>query len=490
MFRQRWAIWFLLLVPLYLASFWNREVGFDDAWFVEQAFFLAHQGVIRSELFTGFLGWDKQIYITQPGHVWLIAQFVKLLGPVPNAAKLPSFFYGLFLLSLAAFYTRRAMGRASVPLSLIVILICGSFINLTFYCRPEILIASLALGSFILLSSTSNTEKAPLSLVVGAGFCAGIIAYFHLNAAIIMTAGGLYLILNRRWRDVCVYSFVALLAASTFVWDALWHQELPVLIQQFRVDPATQGSTSINAKLSNLLKIQEIFFGRAENLIMSLLTLISFIYLSRQKETSSLKLRQYFLCLLSSFLLINNRVSSLYFAIFVPFMALLIVHASTCLSDTKKSSFSQNRKWRYAFGLFFVSHIAFGVFYCGRLIKNNLNTASILEQNDTILSWLPTPAQNIIAPNTFVFGQLGKLHIIGLTKYLVSPVNIFEDAALRKRDYIIFEDHPIFGYYKLPPDTPARVKSFQRIIDRPPYVIYQNMDQTPVPKPDGVETVQ
>jgi|GEM_PF-4903391 len=53
------AILAFSLVALALASYYHRYPTSDDAWFAEESYWLLHNGKVRSEFFSGFLGWEK-----------------------------------------------------------------------------------------------------------------------------------------------------------------------------------------------------------------------------------------------------------------------------------------------------------------------------------------------------------------------------------------------------------------------------------------------
>jgi hypothetical protein len=56
----------LLTIACCLATltYIHRYPTGDDAWFAEQSYWLQKEGIIRSEFFTGVLGWDKHLLVS------------------------------------------------------------------------------------------------------------------------------------------------------------------------------------------------------------------------------------------------------------------------------------------------------------------------------------------------------------------------------------------------------------------------------------------
>jgi hypothetical protein len=470
---HQWTFLLWIALVLFGISLANRPVEFDDAWFFEQAFFLARDGVIRSELFTGFYGWDKQIFITQKGNVWIIAWLIELLGPTPLAARLPALSYGLLLLASMTLYTRKFIGAKAIPIVITMTLLSGSFLRLSYIARPELLLASMTIFTFLALSPRPGNASHTVLLPILAGLGSGITLLFHLNGSILVAAGGLYLLWQRRWTHLGVFCIFSTLAASTFLWDVLWEGEMQELVYNFRVDPATAGTKSWAAKVSNFLELHRIFTVRGENAILTTMGLLSYAFFYRRKVTYGQDLTHFFLCFFVSFALLNNRVTSLYFGLFFPFFVLLSAHSLFVLAKSERPKCE--KLWRSAFAFLSLIHVLAGFALAGHYGYKGFSTQGIIEHNKAIVSALPTKPEAVIAPNTFVFGTIGEMKVIGLNKYLMAGVDPFDEAGQLKIEYLIFEDHPVFAYYRLPPGTGDRVGDYIRIVNKPPLQIFRSI---------------
>ncbi len=81
-FSGRFASLTFLLFSLLICvvSYLWRVCHFDDPWFAEQMYFLAQEGVVRSELKRGFLDWDQKLYVFHKLHIYIGAVFIKIFG--------------------------------------------------------------------------------------------------------------------------------------------------------------------------------------------------------------------------------------------------------------------------------------------------------------------------------------------------------------------------------------------------------------------------
>ena len=77
-----WLPWMLLSLAFigFIMTLINRREYFDDAWFGELAYFLANEGVIRSNLFADYYGWGERVLMTHKLWVVLTALWIKIWG--------------------------------------------------------------------------------------------------------------------------------------------------------------------------------------------------------------------------------------------------------------------------------------------------------------------------------------------------------------------------------------------------------------------------
>lgn len=444
----------LALVGLlaFLATLYRRAIHFDDPWFMDQAWFIATEGKLRTQLFAHFLGWDQWIYVSQKAHVCFTALFVALLGPTASAARVPALFYGAALLVAVGLYARRSLAKETVWLCFALIVIHRSFASAAFICRGDLAVAALGFGSFVAL-----TRDRPRL----AGALAGLSPVFHLNGVVFVVAGFLVLV----WRDRSLkrawgYGVVAASAASVVVWDALFRGELSVLLYQFQNDPAAGGSRSLAAKLANIAIVHQLFFHTAVHAALTVWVILSLVLIHLRGAAARVEkdalLVPYFVSLALSFILLLNRVTVHYYVLFLPFFAVIVVSAHKLPS----------RIWRFV-GLAFVI-VALGA--NAEMIKANLDAVDISARTDMVLASLETPPRRLIGPSTMLIDHAGDYELTSLFTYQLfdprrgSPWTLdglFDDAAVREVDYVIFDPVAQAAMITPPLPPPPRFKDYE-----------------------------
>jgi len=72
---HRPIIWSLLIFQLLLftINIPGLYVDFDDAWLGEQAIMFAREGIVRSEMFQDYLGYNERILVYHKAFIWTSA---------------------------------------------------------------------------------------------------------------------------------------------------------------------------------------------------------------------------------------------------------------------------------------------------------------------------------------------------------------------------------------------------------------------------------
>lgn len=115
----------LLTIACCLATltYIHRYPTGDDAWFAEQSYWLQKEGIIRSEFFTGVLGWDKHLLVSHKLFLGIGAVFIKLFGyGLPTVQFVGLVFFYLFIVEICIYITQ-IEGRISSYLFVVLILI-------------------------------------------------------------------------------------------------------------------------------------------------------------------------------------------------------------------------------------------------------------------------------------------------------------------------------------------------------------------------------
>ncbi len=197
------ALLFLAFIGLMVTLILRRE-NFDDAWFGELAYFLANEGVIRSNLFSDYLGWGDRVLMTHKLWVVLTALWIKIWGFSLYTVKTVALPF--VLLQLYLFYRN---ARSGWLLTSLLYLTCGVIVRYTFVSRPEVAMATFGFLSWYALQQFK--EQKSLRWLFLAAISAGITALFHLQGAIYMSAGALWLLWCKEYRSMIIFSAVSFL---------------------------------------------------------------------------------------------------------------------------------------------------------------------------------------------------------------------------------------------------------------------------------------
>lgn len=468
---------------LAIATLFGRPPAFDDAWFGDQAYFVATEGRLRSELFRGMLGWEEWVYITQKAGVLLTAVFVRILGLTPLAVHLPGLIYATLCGTLVVVYLRRVRpgDRGTLLVAGILLAANPSVVAFAFLVRPELMLASLAFASYALLDAVFCRDWPIARRAALAGALAGASPLFHLNGSMIMAAGGLFLLVRRQWLPAAVYSVTALGVALLYVVDALVRGDLGQMVTQFRFDPATAGSTSLSAKLATVGDVGNVFFHSPAEIAISVMLLFPALAFSRLRRREIPTPREarglvtYSAALLLSLLVLLNRPAHMYALLFCPFGVALFsllhgqLRAATAVGLRRTSA------------LILCTCLVFGISHSIARIVRNAEARDEMQWNAYVASLLPKKHVAVIAPLAFVFGQIDDYRIMGLAKYAhpdrVSGSQwdmstLMADAARWDVEYVVFERRR--GHHNFdPPEYPVRVGQYERFVDRPPLTIYR-----------------
>ena len=289
-----------------------RRENYDDAWFGELAYFLATEGVIRSDLFADMLGWGDQVLMTHKLWVLLTALWIKIWGFSLWTVKTVA----LPFVALQVFLFYRYC-RQSWMLCALLYLTCGVIVRYTFVSRPEIAMA--ALGFLSWQSLQQFREHGGIRWILLAGMSAGATALFHMQGALFMLAGAVWLLWARQLRGTFIYSAVAFCTFLLYFADVVYYDAWDAYFFQIANDPATTALRSFSEKLFNLAEIPKIMLHSGGE---TPLTLVMFgcFFLRWKSRLHASDLEKYLLVLALCFAVLANRVVHEYLILFVPFL--------------------------------------------------------------------------------------------------------------------------------------------------------------------------
>jgi hypothetical protein len=328
--RSNLLIIFLLLIvsTIFLLSLPNRVQHGDDAWFAEQAYWLANDGVVRSELFRGILDYETRMSVYHKLHVWQGAIIASISGWSMYKFKIVSVMY-LCIMMAGIWATIRRFGYSGHPQTIMILLILllanGYLAEYSFVYRPEISMSALGIWAFYFLIKFK--DKSRISNVLIAGFLSGLIVLFHLNGIIFVIAGTTLLLFYRSYLASVYFLLISLLISTFYFIDIIYFDDFSRFITQFTHDPALlDKDKTITGIISTFLSEPNRYFGHTREGTYSLLMLFVIVIARKNLWSNSyLKDTAIYLLVLSIMLsLITAGKKPYYLILTMPFFLILV----------------------------------------------------------------------------------------------------------------------------------------------------------------------
>ena len=319
-------LYYLLAFFLILAflSYCNRYPTGDDAWFAEQSYWLEKEGVIRSEFFRGLLQWEKQILVSHKLFLLFGSGMIHLFGYQLPVLQFTGFICFCVLVGQLIYYVAKREQQLNswyLPALLVLVFANRLLMKMSFENRPEMMLAALGFGSFLLL----QLEKKTVFRIVIAAFLAGLAFLSHLNGVIYLIAGFVVLIYNREYKYAGTFALAGGLTSLVYFLDVFQRDNgLLFWYHQFRNDPATQNSFGFLPKFIQLITYPRLFFQSPEQIALSLLLVFLLWHQRKSLRQLPVYLRVYSVTLFLSFWLITKANGGLYLVLFIPFMLALV----------------------------------------------------------------------------------------------------------------------------------------------------------------------
>ncbi len=441
---SRWLL--LLAVLLFVASFYQRVLHGDEAWIGEQAYWAAKDGIVRSELFDGFLGAGTRQWVYHWLFVWQAAGVIRLVGWSSLVLKLISLAYlGVFVLICRPHLRHYLTSVAARCLFWAVLLLNALVVEYGFVFRPEVMLMCLGFGSWILLQRWLHSAQPRWYHVVLAAALAGLAAATHLNGLIYLMAGTGLLLWRRQWKGATLFAGVGGAVFAMYFLDVLVHNAWGTYFHQFA--PAIDGNESGNgfALVLRALAEHKRFFHSPLEAALSLLVLTAAVvlYRSRWRTPRLTDATLYLLLLVAALAALSQGKTTKYLVLYMPHLCLLVAVGFEHLP--------RRTGWERA-----VLVVVLG-FYT---IVNSVHTGLLISRHEDRVARNQQLAKQlsayrhtrIVAPMNLVFNQIDAFTIQGVTCYLLltqagqlrpNGQALFEEAARRRRRLIILDDNSL-----------------------------------------------
>ncbi len=407
----RYCVWGLALVSivLLLVSIPNHDFYVDEAFIGEYAYHFARDGFVHSTFWEGYLRQDEYVVLHHQFATWSGAAMIRLFGAHLWSVRLVSLGAGLMILSLiwrlAGRYWRWAIEQRILALA--VLLCIPSFFYHVKCFRPEVETAAFGLLSFYALWAAlmeeKSSERKRIFAVMIAGLASGAAMLTHLAGCMYAGAGLFLLIKERRWAWVFIFCVAALLAFSPYPLDVWLHRDIASLQAS---QPQAQAKFAFQwwTPFLHLLNEQERFFRKPQFIFTSVLCFVLVVVTWRNKTPHRSFLRMYCaaLVVVLGVMLEDKRD---YFALYAPFLALLI-------ADAAPDVWSKGRIAKIVCGVCAVAFVGYGLYFQA---ADALQKENVSELNREITRSIPDGAR-CLAPLNLMYDEIGRLHFIAFNQ--------------------------------------------------------------------------
>ncbi len=440
--RKNIVISFALLSTLFfMASLYQRNITYDEAFFAEQAWWLNQEGVVRSELYSDMLNWGERQYAYHKLHVWQIAAIDKMLGwSVYNFKSIVLIYLLVFLVFSYRFFTKvLTPGNNTGFFIFIGLFLFNTYIiQYGFEARPEIMMMSLGFLAFLSIRHAIVIES--YSLIALAALLCGMTVLFHLNGLIFVFAGIVLLLFARKVRFLPVFLLISGLTSALYFADIVTDNAYDVAFEQLTGDPAvTRDSFSILDRIVKFLSAPKRFVSHLYDISLTILFLL-LIYLNRESIRQSREIHYllvYFIAAELGLALIGPDNKNMYLVLHMPFIVIIV--ALLLPGTINKIS----RPW-----IMYVLLIFYVITQFGHSIKifDNRNSHIIAAHKKIIEYHNINSSDRILAPARFVFNEIDSANIKAVEllpllhqqkKIEYTAGGIFKYAARDRRRYVI-----------------------------------------------------
>lgn len=438
---------FLGLV-LFLAKIVFYTVQGDDPWFAEQAYWLAKDGVVRSEFFANMLDYGTQQFAYHKLHIWIAALAIKLFGLSYLVLKsiTLAFFCAFLLVMRRYFYTFFADHAKNHFLTFLAFIMINSLaMELVFVYRPEMAIMCFGFVEYYFLRK--SVEHGVRNALL-AGVFAGLCGLMHLNGLIFMVAGAVLLLADKKIKLTLWFGLAASAVASLYFIDILpghW----ATYWMQFRHDPAIpRGQFSLSTLIGRILFEYDRFFGHGYESGYSLLVLAVIIanYRSIWQQSELRHALIYFAVLSLTLAAISPGKNHYYLLYGMPYTGILV--ASTLWQALSQGMRKARRRTLVGFSLLY---ILANVPHALAIIHDGTGGHHLVEDNAEVMRRFHIqPGDKVLAPLSFIFNGIEQVGIQGTDAFFTRSTRgyipqtaqrFFQEASDNHRKFIL-----IFGY--------------------------------------------
>jgi len=431
-------------IILFLLSTYHRFVTVDDAWFAEQSYWFAHDGYVHSDLFEGFPIFANQILVYHKLHIWQGALAYRLFGWSAYTFKSIPLLYLILFLGLIYYflkYLAPVESRKSIFLIFLFFLFTNHLVfQEGFEYRPEIMMMCAGFLSYIFLYHAQLRQDYRYAIL--AGLLSGIAALFHLNGLIFIAAGGLLLAINKQNKLILWFGLGSIIGFVPYFFEISSIEKFKDYLYALDHDPAvSEEDRTLLGMLKKLVfeyrRFTHHVYESVYLLVFSITLIGNWKDIIQNQQHKNLLIYTVLLTVFMALITTGSKTSYLLYS--MPYVLLLIsIHFTRVLQIKKLAPL-----FLTFILIYFLANLDrdIGVFKDEKYESPDLY-AHIIDKYHI------KPGQQIFAPITFIFNEMGKVRIQSYLAYLkkyhndleqINLKNVFGDIYRRNKAYAILK---------------------------------------------------
>ena len=432
---------------VFIASMWNRFIYIDDAFFGEQAYWLAKDGIVKTPSLIDFLGCDIRLFSYHKLSIYVGAALIRIFGWSVNPLRIATLvFLMAFLVVFYRFFreNKNKFDPDHFIIAVFFILFNPLSVLYSFTFRSEIWVMFFGFLSYYFIDKSIRKDF-QYKYIIAAGIISGLAFLTHLNGLIFPVAGFTVLALSKKWKALLLFSLASGTICLLYFFDLWQDHHFATWLYQLKNWPDNNATNYLSDNFWDLLlnvfyklgKEHQLFFWSDQVAVISAFFLLAIV--SNFKNL----LREHFILIIYTLMLIitlnvaGGQIAERFLIYLFPFMAIIIaidlVGIKNKISGIKKSFYL----------IFLILQIVFvSKMFMGIFQRNNDYT----EISKNVLARIPDKNALTLIPYTLIFNGLNEYNLAsykGFEYYQVSvkhPLTqqeFFKRAATLNIKYIV-----------------------------------------------------
>lgn len=433
----------------FFASMWNRFVYIDDAFFGEQSFWLAKDGVVKVPSLIDFLGCDNQMFTYHKLNIAVGAVLIKLFGwgiaPLRTITLL--FYVGLLFFIFNYYKSEKAtFTNKHMLVAFFTLGFTPQIYLLAYTFRPEVWVTFFGFVSYFYLNQFIKENNTRLAIV--SGIFAGLAFLTHLNGLIFPVAGFVVLIFQKKYKPLLLFSIASIFICSFYLWDLWQEHHVATWLYQLKNWPNNNSPNYFKGDILSffygvVVKLSEEhqrFFWGYKVWAISGFFILSFAFNFKYLYNQHRVLFTYIIVLIITQNIAGSQIAERYLLYYYPFFAIVIAIDLVKILNEK----ARIRKILYML-LLALQIVCIGKVF-EYIIKENKYT---ITYNNATLAKIPDKQALILVPYEMFFNGLHNYNLAsykGFEYYQVklnhnlTQKELFDRAAAFKIKYIVIPE--------------------------------------------------